>query len=114
MRQGCYLKHTEGYFNNECLEQVDIDLYFRSEVSGTGSRRSRCVYLFSQHNPPCHKKKTDDALSVDRKIVNPGGKAAKMRDGNMSGNVQKLVLFDGRPKGLKLVPLTDCVHSLLH
>ncbi len=35
--------------------------------------------------------------------VGPGGKQPIMRDGMFSGQVQTMVLPDGRPKGMKIV-----------
>ncbi len=89
---------SEGYFNNEkFLDQVDVAL----DIFDRKYPQYRGIFMFD--NAPCHKKVPDDALKVEHMNVNPGGKQPAMRDTTWNGNVQKMVLADGRPKGLKLV-----------
>ena len=54
-------------------------------------------------NAPSHRKCSDDSLNVDCMNVGPGGKQPKMRDSIFNGQLQSMVLPDGRPKGMKLV-----------
>ena len=44
-----------------------------------------------------------DGLNPANMNVYPGGKQAIMRDTIWDGNVQKMVLLDGTPKGIKMV-----------
>ena len=54
-------------------------------------------------NAPSHKKYPPDGLSVGNMNVYPGGKQAVMRDTEWNGEVQKMVLPDGTPKGMKII-----------
>ena len=54
-------------------------------------------------NAPIHCKSSDDALNVQHMNVRPGGKQPKMRETVFNGEVQQMVLPDGRPKGMKMV-----------
>ncbi len=89
---------TDGYFQSEkFLAQVDkaLDIFERKYPGHVG------IFLFD--NAPCHKKTANDALNVQNMNVNPGGKQAVMKDTKWDGQVQPMVLPDGRPKGMKLV-----------
>lgn len=109
-KSGDYLNHdgkmarvlletqSEGYFDScKFLAQVDgaLDIFEAKYPYAQG------LFLFD--NAPCHKKCPDDALKVDSMNVRPGGKQPVMRDTVFNGEVQTMVLPDGRPKGLKLV-----------
>ena len=50
-----------------------------------------------------HTAFADDALNVNKMNVRPGGAQPKMRDTIWRGRVQKMVLRDGTPKGMKQV-----------
>ena len=89
---------TDGYFNsNMFLHQVDKALEIFEQ------KYPDYVGLFMFDIAPCHKKVQEDALNVERMNVRPGGKQAVMRDTVWNGEVQKMILPDGRPKGMKLV-----------
>ena len=45
----------------------------------------------------------DDALNLKCMNVKPGGAQPVMQDTCWNGKIQKMVLSDGRPKGMKLV-----------
>ena len=45
----------------------------------------------------------EDALNVNRMNVNVGGAQPRMHNTMWDGRVQRMVLSDGRPKGLRLV-----------
>ena len=62
---------------------------------------ARGLFLFD--NAPSHKKVADDQLDVDRMNVGVGGKQPILRDTVWNGEIQHLVLEDGRPKGMKMV-----------
>lgn len=59
--------------------------------------------LFIFDNAPSHKKYCDDSLNADKMNVRPGGKQPVMRDTMFEGKVQRMVLPDGTPKGMKMV-----------
>ena len=59
------------------------------------------IFLFD--NAPSHRKYPADGLNVASMNVYPGGKQAIMRDTVWKDNIQKMVLPDGTPKGMKLV-----------
>eukprot|EP00731_Ephydatia_muelleri_P008066 Em0004g404a len=48
-------------------------------------------------------KIADNQLNVDKMNVSSGGKQPVMRDTVWNGNVQRMVLDDGRPKGMKII-----------
>lgn len=59
------------------------------------------IFLFD--NAPSHRKYPADGLNVASMNVYPGGKQAIMRDTVWNDNIQKMVLPDGAPKGVKLL-----------
>ena len=83
--------------NDEFLKQVmvAIDIFEAKYPDAQG------VFMFD--NAPCHRKVSDDALNAEKMNVKPGGKQPIMRDTELNGQVQKMMLLDGTPKGLKLV-----------
>ena len=92
----------EGYFNNDnFIAQVKraIMIFQRKFPGITG------IFLFD--NAPSHKKFDDNALNASNMNVYPGGKQPALRDGLWEGNVQKMTLPDGTPKGMKMV-LQEC------
>lgn len=48
-------------------------------------------------------KCSEDSLSAERMNVRPGGKQPVMRDTIYNSRIQKMVLPDGQPKGMKIV-----------
>ena len=66
---------------------------FESKFPGITS-----IFLFD--NAPSHKKFDDNALNASNMNVYPGGKQPALE---MEGNVQKMTLPDGTPKGMKMV-----------
>ena len=60
-----------------------------------------CVWIFNQSSGHCAFK--EDSLNVSRMNVESGGVQPKMHDTMWNGRVQKMVLPDGLPKGMKLV-----------
>ena len=90
--------HKDGYFNNEGLmKQVEkaVDIFELKYPHARG------LFLFD--NAPSHRKIADNQLNVDKMNVSSGGKQPVMRDTVWNGNVQRMVLDDGRPKGMKIV-----------
>ena len=88
----------EGYFNNVMfIAQVKraIKIFEKKFPGITG------IFLFD--NAPSHKKFADNALNASNMNVYPGGKQPALRDGLWEGNVQKMFLPDGTPKGMKMV-----------
>ena len=90
--------HKDGYFNNEGLmKQVEkaVDIFELKYPHARG------VFLFD--NAPSHRTIADNQLNVDKMNVSSGGKQPVMRDTVWNGNVQRMVLDDGKPKGMKIV-----------
>ena len=88
----------EGYFNNEMfIAQVKraIKIFEKKFPGITG------IFLFD--NAPSHKKSADNNLNASNMNVYPGGKQSALRDDLWEGNVQKMVLPGGTPKGMKMV-----------
>ena len=65
------------------------------------SPHTQALFLFD--NAPIHCKSSDNALSIQHMNVRPGGERPIMRDTVFNGQVQQVVLSDGRPKGMKMV-----------
>ena len=65
------------------------------------SDRYSKMWLFDQSSGHCAFK--EDALNVNRMNVNPGGAQPRMRDTVWDGKLQRTVLNDGRPKGMRMV-----------
>ena len=59
------------------------------------------VWLFDQSSGHCAYK--EDALNVNKMNVKPGGAQPVMRDTTWQGKIQKMVLPDGQPKGMKMI-----------
>ena len=88
----------DGYFDSDkFLAQVDTAI----EIFEEKFPHTQALFLFD--NTPIHCKSSDDALNVQHKNVRPGGKQPKMRETVFIGEVQQMVLPDGRPKGMKMV-----------
>ena len=92
----------QGYFNSDMfVEQVEraLNIFERKFPRITG------IFLFD--NAPSHKTYPPDGLNAANMNVYPGGKQPIMRDTVWNGEVQRMVLPDGRAKGMKLV-LQEC------
>lgn len=90
----------DGYWNNDkFLKQVKkaVDI---AEAKYPGDKYT-LVWLFDQSSGHCAFR--DDALNVNKMNVKPGGTQPKMRDTTWEGKRQRMVLPDGRPKGMKRV-----------
>ena len=88
----------EGYFNNErLLEQVEQTITIFEEIHP----HAQALFLFD--NAPSHKKMSEDSLNIERMNFNPGGMQPIMRDTVWNGQIQRMVLPDGTPKGMKKV-----------
>lgn len=59
------------------------------------------VWLFDQSSGHCAYKA--DALNVNKINVKPNGAQPVMRDTTWQDKVQKMVLPDGKPKGMKMI-----------
>ena len=60
------------------------------------------LYFIFDHSS-CHGTFADDALCASKMNLKPGGKQPKMHDTYWKGKLQRLVLPDGTPKGLKCI-----------
>ena len=89
--------NSDGYFDSDKLiSQVEraIDIF--------ESRHPDAQALFLFDNAPSHKKCAEDVLNAEKVNVCPGGKELLLRD-IFDGKVQKIVMDDGRVKGMKIV-----------
>ena len=90
----------DGYWNNEkFLKQVKKAIEIAKFKYP--AENFTLVWLFDQSSGHCAYK--DDALNVNKMNVKPGGAQPKMRDTEWNGEIQTMVLPDGRPKGMKLI-----------
>ena len=91
---------SEGYWTSEkLLAQVQSALTIAEFKYPKES--NTLVWLFDQRS--CHCAYNDDALNVKRMNVKPGGGAQPVMRDTYWGKKQKMVLPDGRPKGIKLI-----------
>ena len=95
-----YGAEGEGYWNSEkFIAQVENVVKI---VKVKYPRESYDVIWLFDHSSG-HTAFADDALNVNKMNVRPGGAQPKMRDTTWRGRVQKMVLSDGTPKGMKQV-----------
>ena len=59
------------------------------------------VWVFDQSS--CHRAFAEDALNVRKMNVRPGGAQPTIRDTMWGRRVQKMVMDDGTPKGMKMI-----------
>ena len=59
------------------------------------------VWLFDQSSGHCAFR--EDALNINKMNVSAGGAQSRMRDTVWDGRIQRMVLSDGRAKGMKIV-----------
>ena len=95
-----YGAEFEGYWNSEkFLEQVEAAIKI-AKVKYASDQFN--VLWFFDHSSG-HTAFAEDALNASRMNVKPGGKQPVMHDTVYNGKSQKMILRDGRPKGMKLV-----------
>ena len=95
-----YGAEFEGYWNsNKFLEQVEAAIKI-AKVKYPCDQFN--VFWFFDHSSG-HTAFAEDALNANRMNVNPGGKQPLMHDTIYNGELQKMVLADGTPKGMKMV-----------
>ena len=91
---------SEGYWNNEKfikqLEDVIKILYVKYP------KECYNVFWFFDHSSGLTAF-AEDALNVNRMNVQLGGAQPRMRDTYYNGRLQRMVLADGTPKGMKRV-----------
>ena len=88
-------RKQDGYFNSDIfLKQVSsaLDVFEHRFPGITG------IFLFD--NAPSHRKYPPDGLNPANMNMYHGG---IMRNTIWDGNIQKMVLPDGTPKGMKIV-----------
>ena len=95
-----YGADKEGYWTGERFmanvkDAVKITTLIYASTSHT------VVSVFDQSS--CHRAFADGALNVRWMNVRPGGAQPAMRDTMWGRRVQKMVLDDGTPKGMKMV-----------
>ena len=91
---------NDGYWNSErFLKQMEKAITI-ANVKYPPSLFNK-VWLFDQSSGHCAFK--EDSLNVRRMNVNPGGAQPRLRDTVWDGQPQRMVLPDGRQKGMKLV-----------
>ena len=95
-----YGAESEGYWNSEkFIKQVEdvikiVDIKYPKHYYD--------VFWFFDHSSG-HTAFAEDALNVNRMNVHPGGAQPRMRDTYYNGRLQRMVLADGTPKGMKQV-----------
>ena len=95
-----YGAEGEGYWNSEkFIAQVENVIKI---VKVKYPRELYDVIWFFDHSSG-HTAFADNSLNVNKMNVRPGGAQPKMRDTTWRGRVQKMVLRDGTPKGMKQV-----------
>ena len=90
----------EGYWNNEKFMHQVRQAVAIAEIKYPKLTHN-LVFIFDQSSG--HTAYADDALNVNRMNVNPGGSQPRMRETVWNGTVQKMILPDGKPKGMKKV-----------
>lgn len=95
-----YGAEGEGYWNSDkFIAQVEnvikiVKIKYPMELYDV-------IWLFDHSSG--HTAFAEDALNVNKMNVRPGGAQPKMRDTMWRGRVQRMVLPDGTPKGMKQV-----------
>lgn len=91
---------NEGYWNsNKFIAQV-LDVIKIVKIKYPVECYD-VFWLFDQSSG--HTAFAEDALNANKMNVKPGGAQPKMRDTTWGGRVQKMVLRDGTPKGMKQI-----------
>ena len=91
---------NEGYWNNSrFLKQIENAVKI-AEYKYPFDYFTQ-VWLFDQSSG--HTAFREDALNLSKMNVGPGGAQPRMRDTLWNGKLQKMVLNDGRQKGMQLV-----------
>ena len=91
---------NEGYWNNSrFLKQMENAVKI-ADIKYPSDKYTK-VCFFDQSSGHCAFK--DDSLNVRRMNVGPGGAQPRMRDTVWNGKVQKMVLSNGQPKGMRLI-----------
>lgn len=95
-----YGAEKEGYWTGEKF-MTNVKDATRIAETIYPSTSHTLVWIFDQSS--CHRAFSEDALNVRRMNVRPGGAQPPMRDTVWGGKVQRMVLEDGTPKGMRLV-----------
>ena len=91
---------SEGYWNNaKFLKQMERAVKIANRKYP--SEKFTKVWIFDQSSGHCAYR--EDALNVNRMNVGSGGAQPPMRDTVWDGRTQRMVLADGKPKGMKIV-----------
>lgn len=93
-----YWENREGYWTcDKFVKQMEraVDI---AEIKYSKEDGWRHVWVFDHSS--CHAATADDALDVNKMNVNPGGKQRVMRDTVWQGQVQKMNISLGVPKGM--------------
>ena len=90
----------EGYWNSEkFLKQMEAAI--KIAKIKYSSDQYNVIWLFDHSSG--HTAFAEDSLNASRMNVKPGGKQPVMHDTVYNGKLQKMVLSDGTPKGMKIV-----------
>ena len=95
-----YGASSEGYWNSEKF-MAQIENAIKLAEYKYPREKYNLVFLFDQSSG--YTAYADNLLNVWRMNVNPGGAQPPMRDTQWNGSVQKMVLKDGTPKGMRQV-----------
>jgi transposase len=96
-----YGKEHDGYWTSErFLSQLHVASTI-AEIKYPKESGYRIYFIFDHSS--CRGTFAQDALDASKMNLNPGGKQPRMQDTYWNGKLQKMVLPNGSPKGLKLV-----------
>ena len=95
-----YGAEREGYWTGEKFMKNIKDAVKIAKHKYPTDSYTVC-WIFDQSS--CHKAFAEDALNANRMNVRPGGAQSRMRDTVWARQVQKMVLADGTPKGMKMI-----------
>ena len=95
-----YGAEFEGYWNSEKF-LVQVEAAIKIAKVKYASYQYNVIWFFDHSSG--HTAFAEDALNASRMNVRPGGKQPVMYDTIYNGKLQKMVLADGTPKGMKLV-----------
>ena len=96
-----YGKEHEGYWTaKKFLAQLE-DVVKIADIKYPKDKGYRVCFVFDHSS--CHGTFAEDALDASKMNLKPSSKQPRMHDTLWNGKVQKMVVKDGTPKGLRAV-----------
>ena len=96
-----YGENCEGYWNSAKFLKQIADAVEIAEFKYPRTEGYRLYWIFDHSS--CHAAYPQDALNASHMNAKPGGAQPVMHDTYYNGKLQRMVLPDGTPKGLRLV-----------